>query len=85
MGFLRLVIIPAMIALFNDSIIDNLPLGQTYFNEAVLYMCVEFIIGSLFILILSRTRLFKQKVVTRNNFKLSGSPIYYILFSLVIF
>ncbi|GKS24450.1 hypothetical protein SASK087_16930 [Staphylococcus argenteus] len=48
-------------------------------------MCVEFIIGSLFILILSRTRLFKQKVVTRNNFKLSGSPIYYILFSLVIF
>ncbi|MBE5664464.1 capsular biosynthesis protein [Staphylococcus sp. SS60] len=85
LGLLRLVIIPAMIALFNDSIIDNLPLGQSYFNDAVLYMCVEFIIGSLFILILSRTRLFKQKVVTRNSFKLSGSPVYYILFSIVIF
>lgn len=83
LGLLRLVIIPAMIALFNDSIIDNLPLGQSYFNDAVLYMCVEFIIGSLFILILSR--IFKQKIETHNNFKLSGSPVYYILFSIVVF
>lgn len=83
LGLLRLVIIPAMIALFNDSIIDNLPLGQSYFNDAVLYMCVEFILGSLFILILSR--IFKQKIETHNNFKLSGSPVYYILFSIVIF
>lgn len=83
LGLLRLVIIPAMIALLNDSIIDNLPLGQSYFNDAVLYMCVEFIVGSLFILILSR--IFKQKIETHNNFKLSGSPVYYILFSIVIF
>ncbi|MEW7518172.1 type 8 capsular polysaccharide synthesis protein Cap8I [Staphylococcus aureus] len=82
LGFLRLVFIPAMIVFFQDSTIDNLPLGQAYFNQAVIYMSVEFIIGSLFILILSK--LFKHEVVSRNSFTLSGSSIYYIVFGLVI-
>ncbi|HHJ5083252.1 TPA: capsular biosynthesis protein, partial [Staphylococcus aureus] len=41
LGFLRLVFIPAMIVFFQDSTIDNLPLGQAYFNQAVIYMSVE--------------------------------------------
>lgn len=32
LGFLRSVFIPAMIVLFQDSTVDNLPLGQDYFN-----------------------------------------------------
>ncbi len=71
-----------MIVFFQDSTIDNLPLGQAYFNQAVIYMSVEFIIGSLFILILFK--LFKHEVVSRNSFTLSGSSIYYIVFGLVI-
>ncbi len=70
-----------MIVFFQDSTIDNLPLGQAS-NRAGIYMSVEFIIGSLFILILSK--LFKHEVVSRNSFTLSGSSIYYIVFGLVI-
>ena len=55
-----------MIVFFQDSTIDNLPLGQAYFNQAVIYMSVEFIIGSLFILILSK--LFKHEVISRSSF-----------------
>ncbi len=83
LGLIRLVIIPTLIGISNDRIIDNLPLGHNYFNEAVVYMCIEYIIGSLFILFLSNA--FKKSIKKRTSFKLSGSKTYYMIFIITIF
>ena len=47
-GIIRLLVIPLLIGITGDKIIDNLPLGHEYFNQAVGLISVEYIIGQFF-------------------------------------
>ncbi|WP_368863270.1 capsular biosynthesis protein [Staphylococcus hominis] len=84
LGIVRLVIIPLLIGITGDKIIDNLPLGHNYFNQAVILISIEYIIGSLFIYIFSQV--FTNKISQReSNYRLSGSKLFYLLFIIVMF
>ncbi|PTI35936.1 capsular biosynthesis protein [Mammaliicoccus vitulinus] len=84
-GFIRLVVIPACIALFNDKQIDNLPLGIDYFDKGVLLICIEYIVGAIFLLIFSSYRFKKNKIDHEKftDYRLLGNKFVYILFILI--
>ncbi|MCE4966140.1 capsular biosynthesis protein [Staphylococcus chromogenes] len=81
-GIVRLVIIPFIIAITDDKRIDNLPLGFKYFDQGILLIVFEYFIGSLLLLILSK--IFKNKLYSRQSFRLAGSKFFYIVFILVV-
>lgn len=80
-GFLRLCIIPLLMSIKNDSVIDNLPFGWEYFNTGVLLICIEYFIGTLFLILLSK---YVKPRGRYNDFELIGSKIVYIPFILTI-
>lgn len=84
-GLIRLVVIPVCIVIFNDKQIDNLPLGINYFDKGVLLICIEYIVGAIFLLLLSSYRFKKNKIDHRNftDYKLIGNKFVYIIFMLV--
>ena len=83
-GIIRLLVIPLLIGITGDKIIDNLPLGHEYFNQAVGLISVEYIIGAVFLYIFSK--LFTNKVSVKSiNYKVAGSKIFYAIFIVVVF
>ncbi len=81
LGVLRLLIIPTLMVIFNNYKVDNLPIGYNYFNKGILLICLEYIIGALFLLFFSK--LFKSSVKKDRNFLLAGSQLFYLLFIVV--
>ena len=84
-GLIRLVGIPACIILFNDKQVDNLPLGFYYFEKGVLLICIEYIVGAIFLLIFSLYRYKKNKNNYQKNidYQLLGNKFIYIIFMIV--
>lgn len=79
LGVMRLIIIPMLIVLSEDKIIDNLPLGREDFNQAVILVSIEYVIGTTFLYLFSR--LFSNKTKNRDGqYYISGSTVIYILF-----
>ena len=74
-GIIRLILIPLLIGTTEDKIINNLPLGREYFNQAVILISVEYIIGSVILYIFGK--LFTDKVSSpKIDYKISGSKIF---------
>ncbi|WP_419795826.1 capsular biosynthesis protein [Staphylococcus equorum] len=84
-GFIRLVVIPACIILFNDKQVDNLPLGFYYFEKGVLLICIEYVVGAIFLLIFSSYRFKRNKIDYQKftNYQLLGNKGVYIIFMFV--
>ncbi|QIH77982.1 capsular biosynthesis protein [Macrococcoides canis] len=80
-GLLRLFIIPLLMSIKNDNVIDNLPFGWEYFNTGVSLICIEYFIGTLFLIFLSRYVKPKDR---HGDFQLMGSKIVYIPFIIII-
>lgn len=82
-GIIRLILIPLLIGTTEDKIINNLPLGREYFNQAVILISVEYIIGSVILYIFGK--LFTDKVSSpKIDYKISGSKIFYGLFIFIV-
>lgn len=83
-GVIRLILIPALIGITGDKIINNLPLGHEYFDQAVWLISIEYIIGSVFLYIFNR--LFSNEVsIQQNNYEVAGSKIFYTTFIVMVF
>lgn len=82
-GVIRLIIIPLFIVTTGDKIIDNLPLGYEYFNQAVLLVSIEYIIGSVFLYIFSRL-FFNKNESREGQYYITGSKVFYILFIIIV-
>lgn len=81
-GFIRLVLVPLAIAISGDKKIDNLPLGFMYFNQGVLLIIFEYLVGAILLFVLSR--FFNDKMKKRKRFQLVGSRFFYYIFIVVI-
>lgn len=77
-GLIRLVLIPLAIAISGDKKIDNLPLGFMYFNQGVLLIIFEYLVGAIILVVLSK--IFKDTIKPRKEFKLAGSRFFYYIF-----
>ncbi|MBF2778754.1 capsular biosynthesis protein [Staphylococcus saprophyticus] len=84
-GFIRLVTIPACIVLFNDKQINNLPLGINYFEKGTLLICIEYLVGAIFLLLLSLSKHKKNKLNHKKvlDYQLLGSKFIYITFIVI--
>ncbi|WP_323703207.1 capsular biosynthesis protein [Mammaliicoccus sp. Dog046] len=84
-GFIRLVVIPICIVMFNDKIVDNLPLGIDYFDKGAILICIEYLVGTIFLLILSSYR-FKKGIINHqkySDYTLLGNKFVYLIFILI--
>ncbi|PTH68118.1 hypothetical protein BU586_12740 [Staphylococcus agnetis] len=81
-GFIRLVLIPLVIAISGDKKIDNLPLGFMYFNQGVLLIIFEYLVGATLLVVLSK--IFKDTIKSRKEFKLAGSRFFYYIFIIFV-
>ncbi|PTH13724.1 capsular biosynthesis protein [Staphylococcus agnetis] len=81
-GFIRLVLIPLVIAISGDKKIDNLPLGFMYFNQGVLLIIFEYLVGAILLVVLSK--IFKDTIKSRKEFKLAGSRFFYYIFIIFV-
>ena len=79
LGVIRLIIIPMLIVISEDKVIDNLPLGREYFNQSVILVSIEYVIGATFLYLFSI--LFSNKTKNRDGqYYIAGSKVIYILF-----
>ncbi|PTK07590.1 O-antigen polymerase [Mammaliicoccus sciuri] len=84
-GLIRLVVLPACIVIFNDKNIDNLPLGTNYFNKGVLLICIEYLVGAIFLMLLSAYKFNKNKIARESykGYRLLGNKYVYIIFMII--
>ncbi|PTK29112.1 capsular biosynthesis protein [Staphylococcus hominis] len=83
LGFIRFVLIPTLIAITGDKIIDSLPLGHSYFNKAIAYMSIEYVILTAIFLLLSN--LFNKRKKLIQIYYLVGSKNVYYIFIVIVF
>lgn len=78
MGLIRLVIIPFLMLMSDDYLIDNYPIGTSNINEGTYLIVIEYIVGSIFIFLLMQFVNKKTKVV--GKFSMIGSKGFYYFF-----
>lgn len=81
MGLIRLVIIPFLMLMSDDYLIDNYPIGTSNINEGTYLIVIEYIVGSIFIFLLMQFVNKKTKVV--GKFSMIGSKGFYYFFLVI--